>query len=175
MSPFKRLFDEHFGAIYGYVAFRVAPDTDGARDITHEVFAAALASFSTLRQKNSAGAWLRGIARHKVADHFRARQAAAIPVGDAINAIPSHHDDALSPAQEAATQVSLVLRRLRRRDAEMLEEKYLEGRSVREIAEGRDMTKKAVESALSRARGAFRAAMSKVQPKEGNPHDREHE
>ena len=172
---FKRLFDQHFEAIYGYVAFRVAPDSDGAKDITQEVFIAALASFSTLRQNDSAGAWLRGIARHKVADYFRARQAAPASLGDAINGIQSRRDGPLSPAQEAAIQVSLILRRLHPREAEMLEDKYLEGRSVREIAESRGTTEKAVESALSRAREAFRTAMSEVRPKEDNPHDREHE
>ena len=168
---FKRLFDQHFEAIYGYVAFRIAPDSDGAGDITQEVFMAALVSFPTLRQNDSAGAWLRGIARHKVADYFRARQTAPASVGDAVDEIRSRGDGAISPAQEAAIQVSLVLRRLQRRDAELLEEKYLEGRSVREIAESRGTTEKAVESALSRAREAFRTAISEVRPKEGNPHD----
>jgi RNA polymerase sigma-70 factor (ECF subfamily) len=170
---FEQLFDRHFEDIYGYVAFRIAPDIDGARDVTHEVFTAALESFSTLRQNNSAGAWLRGIARHKVADYFRHRQAAPTSVGDAINEIRSHRDGPVSPAESAAVQVSIALRRLQRRDADLLEEKYLEGRSVREMAESRGTTEKAVESALSRAREAFRAAMSEVQTKEGYPNDQE--
>lgn len=170
---FKQLFDRHFGPTYGYVAFRLAPDIDGAQDVTHEVFAAALASFSTLRQNDSAGAWLLGIARHKVADYFRNRRAAPVSVGDAINLVQSHRDGPLSPAQVAAIQVSIALRRLPRRDAELLEEKYLEGCSVREMAETRGTTEKAVESALSRAREAFRAAMSEVQTKEDHPNDQE--
>jgi len=172
---FEQLFDRYFEEIYGYVAFRLAPDIDGAKDVTHEVFTAALASFLTLRQNDSAGAWLRGIARHKVADYFRARRAAPTSVGDAINQVQCYRDGPLSPAQEAATQVSIVLRRLHRPDAELLEEKYLEGRSVREMAESRGTTEKAVESALSRAREAFRTAMSEVQTKEDYPHDQEHE
>jgi RNA polymerase sigma-70 factor (ECF subfamily) len=170
---FEELFDRHFEEIYSYVAFRVAPDIDGARDVTHEVFTAALASFSTLRQNESGGAWLRAIARHKVADYFRNRRAAPTSVGDAINQVRSHGDGPLSPAQVAAIQVSIALRRLPRRDAELLEEKYLEGRSVREMAGSRGTTEKAVESALSRAREAFRVIMSEVQTKEDYPNERE--
>jgi RNA polymerase sigma-70 factor, ECF subfamily len=174
-TQFKELFEQYFEAIYGYVAFRTAPDSDGARDITQETFAAAWASLPTLRQNDRAGAWLRGIARHKVADYFRARQIAPLSIGDAINEIRSQRKSSLAPAQEAALQVSLVLRSLHPQDAEMLEEKYLEGHSVREIAQSRGMTEKAVESVLSRAREAFRTATSQVRQEEGNPNDREHE
>jgi len=165
---FEQLFDRHFEEIYGYVAFRIAPDMDGAGDVTNEVFTAAFASLPTLRQNDRAGAWLRGIARHKVADYFRSRRSAPASAGDAINQVQSRGDRPLSPAQAAAVQVSIALRRLQRRDAELLEEKYLEGRSVREMAESRGTTEKAVESALSRAREAFRAAMSEVQTKEAS-------
>jgi len=168
---FEQLFDRHFEEIYGYVAFRLAPDIDGARDVTQEVFTAALASFLSLRQNEKAGAWLRGIARHKVADYFRNGRAAPASVGDAINEVRSRPDGPLSSAQAAAIQVSIALRRLPQRDAELLEDKYLESRSVKEMAESRGTTEKAVESALSRAREAFRAIMSEVQTKEGYPNE----
>jgi DNA-directed RNA polymerase specialized sigma24 family protein len=57
-----------------------------------------------------------------------------------------------------ALQVSRLLRTLPDGYAELLEEKYLEGFSVRDMAARRGQSEKAVESAHGRARETFRDA-----------------
>jgi DNA-directed RNA polymerase specialized sigma24 family protein len=47
--------------------------------------------------------------------------------------------------------------------ANLLEEKYLDGLSVRQIAQRRGVGEKSVESALSRAREAFREKYERLQ------------
>ncbi len=153
------LFDRHFETVYGYVAYRVAPDLDAARDITQEVFLAALRALPAGLSDGSVAAWLRSVARNKTADYFRARRDCSSLPADAVD----HQEKPAEPrAQEQATLVSLVMRRLPRHCADLLEDKYIEGLSVREIAQREGSSEKAVESALSRAREAFRKVFGEL-------------
>ena len=161
-SDFAATFDRHFDDVYGYVAYRLVPDLDAAAEVTQEVFLAALKGWAAYRGNGPPLNWLRAIARRKVADHFRSRPSQGRQVNVDVLATPA--DDA-GPA-ERALLVSQVMRSLPGDYAELLEEKYLEGLSVREIAQRRKATEKAVESALSRARLAFREKFLKMQPNE---------
>ncbi len=69
----EAVFDRHFDDVYGYVAYRLAPDLEAARDVTQEVFLAALRSWASYRGDGAVVSWLRAIARRKVADHLRLR------------------------------------------------------------------------------------------------------
>ena len=153
------LFDRHFETVYGYVAYRVAPNVEAARDITQEVFLAAVRGLPAGLSEGSAIAWLRSVARNKTADYFRTRRECPSLPADAGDL----YAGPLEPATpEQATLVSLTMRRLPRHMADLLEDKYIEGLSLREIAQRTGSTEKAVESALSRAREAFRKAFGKL-------------
>jgi RNA polymerase sigma-70 factor (ECF subfamily) len=53
-----------------YVASQIHHPND-VEDITQEVFLAAYRQLGTFRREDEFGAWLRGIARNKLHDHFR--------------------------------------------------------------------------------------------------------
>lgn len=57
---------------------------------------------------------------------------------------------------ETRTLVNATMSQLAPQHREALEGKYVDGKSVRELANGWKMSEKAVESQLSRARQAFR-------------------
>ena len=67
----------------------------------------------------------------------------------------------LWPLAHAAERVARALATLPDRYEAVLRAKYLEGRSVQDIASAWDETPKAVESLLTRARQAFRKAYEK--------------
>lgn len=160
----KAMFEQHFDAVYAYVAYRVAPDRQAAEDLTQEVFLAAFESMASFRGDCSALSWLRMIARNKVADHFRARVVAAAPAPLASIEDPAAQVAAVwTQRQERALRVSVALRRLPAGYADLLEEKYLDGLSVRLMAQRRGQSEKSVESALSRARVAFREIYHRLQ------------
>ncbi len=123
---FEQIFDRYFERVYGYVAYRVAGNREIAKDITQEVFLAALQALPNFRGVRGDGpvlTWLRSIARNKVADHFRARE--GLPertLDDRSLDIDLH----LSEKQDRAVLVSLVMRELPSNYGELLEEKYLE-------------------------------------------------
>lgn len=159
----EALFDQCFEELYAYIAYRTAPDREAAQDITQDVFLAAVQARNSFRNDCSVLSWLRGIARNKIADHFRAlalnTQAA---LGD-LTSEPPAPDPELTDAQQQAALVAQALRRLPGNYAELLEEKYLEGFSVKQISQQHGQTEKAVESALTRARNAFREIYQRLQ------------
>ncbi len=162
----KVLFDQYFEPVYAYLAFRVLPDVEAAMDLSQEVFLAAASQLDSLRHPQAARAWLLGIARNKAAEHFRSRASSrvvdieraahvleALPLSSSIGHI----------GRERVALVSMALRQLTPRHAELLEDKYIRGLSLRAIASARDDSEKAVESALARARQAFRSAYANLQ------------
>ena len=149
------VYDRHFDDLYAYVAYRLGGHGEAAGDIVQEVFLAALRRLGEFRPDRPVLVWLRSIARRKVADHFR--NIGRRPVGELGDPIACDPGES-SEAGERALQVSLAMRRLPERYAELLEEKYVDGLSVKQIAEQHGATEKAIESALYRARDALRDA-----------------
>jgi RNA polymerase sigma-70 factor (ECF subfamily) len=69
-------------AVYRYVRARLAPRHDQVEDLVQEVFLSAWESLSQYRGTGSLEAWVMGIARHKVENHYRERLRAPEPIED---------------------------------------------------------------------------------------------
>jgi RNA polymerase sigma factor (sigma-70 family) len=67
---FEKLFEEHFDAIYGYLARRVGPDL--ARDLAAETFTRAYAGRKRFDpSRGQPRAWLFGVAHNLLRRHYR--------------------------------------------------------------------------------------------------------
>lgn len=160
---FEAVFEKHFADIYGYLAFRLAPRIEDARDLTQDVFIAGLKGWETFRGESTPLQWLRAIARRKVADYFQ-RRPESISIETILSSCQTGSD---SSAAERAERLSVVMRSITDESRELLEEKYLDGVSVREMARRRGRTEKAIESALGRARAAVREKFIQYQTRAG--------
>ena len=108
--------------------------------------------------------WVHGVIRHKAMDHHRskARRSAALnqrAVLQEASEAQKQSDSRPAARSEQAEQVNdvvAVLESLDETKRQCLEWKYLERLSVREMAARLDVTEKAVESLLYRARLEFR-------------------
>lgn len=153
---FAELYGRHFREVYSYVAFRLTPDYETAADITQDVFLAAWEALERVQACQAPSGWLRTVARNKVADHLRRRIARP---ERAMDSVLSASAEIVAPPpslrQERAQIVSAVMRKLPARYAQILEEKYLDGLSVSQIASLHGRREKAVEALLWRARQAF--------------------
>jgi RNA polymerase sigma-70 factor (ECF subfamily) len=69
-SAFADLYRQHVKQVYRYILSRVSNVAD-AQDLTSQTFLTALESLAHYRAQGAFGAWLMGIARHKVMDHYR--------------------------------------------------------------------------------------------------------
>src|SRR5262252_6974823 len=138
--------------VYSYIRKRIMPRQEAVDDLVQEVFLAAWKSLKDFRGDAGLRYWLLGIARHKVEDYYRSRlREAAWPAGeDEATAEPG-----ITPLLEeqldrelARDRVYRVLSNLPENYCLALMWRYLEDRSIREIAEATGKTEKAVERVL---------------------------
>ena len=161
LNGFEAVCNRHFDELYGYVGYRLAPDFNAAADITQDVFLAACKAWTSYKDNGFALSWLRSIARRKVADHFRAQAKGARP-GGAPAAEQGVHEPHTTDAEGNALIIASVMKALPEDHVCLLEEKYLDLLSVREMAQRRQMTEQAVASALHRARQSFKAYFERI-------------
>jgi RNA polymerase sigma-70 factor (ECF subfamily) len=145
------LYDAALPDVYGYLAARCGSATV-AEDLTSETFLAAVDAVRRGTVPDLTVAWLIGVARHKLVDHWRrqgrerdnAEAAAEQPVDEwdvRLDQMTAHATLAeLGPHHRSA----LTLR-------------YLDGLPVREVAACLGRTEGATEVLLVRAKAAFRA------------------
>ena len=149
---FRAWYDATLPRVYGYLLLRAGRDHQVAEDLAQETFAEFVRSRHRYDGRTDLVAWIIGIARHRLIDHYRRAERrqrslvrlaaergrpqplferASDPILDAIEGLP--------PAQRAA----VVLR-------------YVDDLPVREVARLLQRSESATESLLSRARETLR-------------------
>jgi RNA polymerase sigma-70 factor, ECF subfamily len=127
------LYDEHAGALLGYVSRLTAGDRQRAEDIVQETFLRAWRHPEALAaERGSLRPWLFTVARNLAVDAHRARRARPREVSDeALAVVPA--SDELDRALEA-WQVADAVATLSPEHRSVLVETYYRGRSVAESA-----------------------------------------
>lgn len=148
------LYDEALPAVYGYFVRRCG-DRGTAEDLTSDTFLAAMDAARKDPPPPMTVPWLIGVARHKLADHYRRRHDRfTVPMAEPPEpAIPSDEWDAELDRIVAES----VLARLPDHHRTVLSLRYIDDRSVGECAELIGRTVHATEALLVRARRAFRS------------------
>ena len=148
------LYDDALPAVYGYFIRRCG-DRGTAEDLTSETFLAAMDAARRDAPPQLSVAWLIGVARHKLADHYRRRHDRFT---DPVAEVPEPVDPADGWDAELDRIVAeSVLARLPDHHRTVLALRYLDDRSVPECAELIGRTVHATEALLVRARRAFRS------------------
>jgi RNA polymerase sigma-70 factor (ECF subfamily) len=153
------LYDSALPHVYGYLLSRCGQRAV-AEDLTAETFLAAVDAVRAGRPGPGplSPAWLLGVARHKLSDHWR-RQAREERMLHAVAAGPGATDDG-DPWDERldALRAREVLARLRPYHRAALTLRYMDDLPVPEVAGVLGRSVHATEALLVRARSAFRAA-----------------
>jgi len=169
---FTEFFDGYFPGLFRFALARVGRNEDAAEEVVQATLCAAIAKLQTFRGEAALFTWLCTFCRHEVSAFYRdkGRNHAAVAlveddpeVAAALESLAAASDsgpEAAMRRDETARLVHLLLDRLPPRYAAALEWKYIEGLSVAEIAARFDLTAKATESMLTRAREAFREGFS---------------
>ena len=127
-----------------------------AEDLTAETFLAAVTAVQKGTVPDLTVAWLVGVARHKLVDHWR-RQAREERQLRAVEETAVPWEDPWD-AHLDATRARAVLDMLGPHHRGALVLRYLDGLPVPEVAEQLGRTVHATEALLVRARAAFRRA-----------------
>ncbi len=146
--------------IYAYVHSRLVPRCDLVDDLVQEVFLAAWENLEQYRGTSPLQAWLMGIARHKVEDHYRARLRAPGALDDLdgdSEVLASFPDfEGLLEQEQVRKNTWRVMSSLPEQYRLALIWRYWEKASARDMAAKTGKTEKAIERLLSRARAEFR-------------------
>jgi RNA polymerase sigma-70 factor (ECF subfamily) len=147
------LYDRALPQVYGYLIARCGNESV-AEDVTSETFLAAVDALRRDAVPNLTVAWLVGVARHKLVDHWRrvGREERKL---EAV-ADPDEGEEVDWDAKLDADRAHQVLAELGAHHRSALVLRYLDGLTVGEVAEILDRTVHATEALLVRARLAFR-------------------
>ena len=161
----REFFRRHLDALYEFVHYRAGGDRGLAEDVVQDTLLVALDRLRAFDGRSSLHTWLCGIAKNKLRAQRRKRRPVLLEdlleeVDPEIDAILARVDREPLPdwvLERAETQelVGATLSSLPPDYREVLVDKYLEDKSVSEIAARRGKTDKAAESTLHRARLAF--------------------
>lgn len=163
------LYDTALDEVYGYLVSRCGSPAV-AEDLASETFLAAADAVQRRPPADLTVAWLIGIARHKLADHWR-RAARDDRLLRAVDAEPDQSADRWDAHLDVLT-ARQTLAALGPHHRGALTLRYVDGLAVREVAECIGRTEKATEVLLVRARAAFR---TEYETHHREAHDREEE
>ncbi len=154
------LYDRALPDVYGYLAARCG-SASVAEDLTSETFLAAVDAVQRHTVPELTVAWLIGVARHKLVDHWRRLERDDRLVDD-LHPAPDPVDDWDVRLDALAAHDTLATLGGHHRSALAL--RYLDGLPVREVAACLGRTEGATEVLLVRARAAFRASYENGRP-----------
>lgn len=177
-TAWAELYDRHIREIYGYVFHMVGGNTPTTEDIVQATWMRALQGFLRFDSAtDQVRAWLFAIARSQVALHYR-RQRSGIGAANELDVEEVSVTSQVSPASlepldelqrlELAQVVRASLLELSDSYRELLQAKYVERKTVSELASLHGKTEKAIEGLLSRARAELRNVLAWYFSKHGD-------
>lgn len=173
-AAFRAFFGTYFPRVYRFALPRLGNDAEACKEVVQSTLIKAMRALAGFRGDAALFSWLCQICRRQIADYLRANKRHSQNVvliddtpglREALEAIAAPAaDEPLQGYGTAETRrlVQSVLDRLPSRYGDVLEWKYIEGRSVEEIGDLLGVGQTAAQSLLARARTAFREALETV-------------
>jgi RNA polymerase sigma-70 factor, ECF subfamily len=152
-EPVAAIYPVALPQVYGYLLPRCG-SVVVAEDLTAETFTAAVAATRRHPPPHVTVAWLIGIARHKLVDHWRRVEREQRGLAAVEQEHPAGEDPWSAVLDAQAAHVALLRLSLPQRMALTL--RYLDGLPVPEVARHLDRSVHATETLLVRARAALR-------------------
>jgi len=164
---FDRFFDENFARLYRFALTRLSDDPDAAREVAQITLARAVRKLHTYRAESALFTWLCAICRNETSDWLakQGRYRQHIVLTEDLPEIQAAVDSFQAPEQmsperhyrrvEVLRLIQVALDKLPARYGDVLEWKYIEGHSVKEISTRLNIGTEATQSLLARAKRAF--------------------
>jgi RNA polymerase sigma factor (sigma-70 family) len=150
-QAWRQLFDRHFDAVYRFCLVLTGARHDLAEELTQQVFVTAARRIHRFDPSRAAfRAWLYGVARN----HHMATQTREQRRKRHEESSSSSSSEMIAPG-ETDLRVHEALARLPSHYRIVLDEKYLRGLTMTEIAANNGASVEAIESLLRRARAGF--------------------
>ncbi|MHB8485010.1 MAG: RNA polymerase sigma factor [Candidatus Acidiferrales bacterium] len=143
-SRFAELYENHFERVYAYIARRVG-NRDDAQDLTSEVFHQALANIAKFEWRGAPfAAWLMRIASNAIADKWRgASRERGNPTQE--NSERADFEEARFEEADDRARLFRLVKTLPSAQRRVVEMRFAEEKSIREIAQAIGKTEGAVK------------------------------
>lgn len=165
-EAFEFFIDEYYPRIHRFAASRLLNERELVDDVVQNVFRHAIEGLERYRGEAALFTWLCSICRYKIYELLRSRgRERTVDIGaddpeirGALESLARLEMDAFDriEKEELASLVRAVLDHLPIHYEKALRWKYVDDLSTREIATNLNVSSKAAESLLTRARSAFR-------------------
>jgi len=164
---FDRFFDENFARIYRFALVRLSDDPDAAREVAQITLTRAVRKLSSYRAESALYTWLCAICRNETSDWLarQGRYREHIVLVEDFPEIQAAVDslqlpDQMSPEHnykrvQLIRLIQVALDKLPAQYGDVLEWKYIEGHSIKEISEKLNIGTEATQSLMARAKRAF--------------------
>jgi RNA polymerase sigma-70 factor (ECF subfamily) len=161
---FDAFYQEYFDKLYRFVLARVEHQHHIAEDIVQSSLCKAIDKLDTFRGEASLLTWLCTFCRYEMSAYFKLKNKSPSLIDDqpelkaqieSLSIVMQQQPENEYLQQELNRVVHLTLDNLPERYAQVVELKYIQGYTVKEIAINMHVTAKTVESLLSRARPVF--------------------
>lgn len=152
-------YKKYYPGIRGFVEKKI-DDQGLVEEMTNDILMAGFNSLSTFKHDCSEFSWLCGIAKHKIIDYYRKKKIKTI-LFSACPVFEEIADKALTPERdclknELKKEIKKTFEEIGEGYKKILRLKYIEGWKIEQIAEKLELSVKAVESKLMRAKVKFR-------------------
>jgi RNA polymerase sigma-70 factor (ECF subfamily) len=164
---FEQFFEENFARLFRFALTRLSDDPDAAREVAQITLTRAIRKLHTYRAESALFTWLCTICRNETSDWLakQGRYREHIVLVEDFPEIQAAVDSLQSPEQmsperhyrrvELLRLIQVALDRLPAKYGDVLEWKYIEGHSIKEISQRMKIGPEAAQSLLARAKRAF--------------------
>jgi len=167
-AALERFYEAHVDGLYAFVFYRVGRDETIAEDVVQETFLQALDRLDDYDpDRGSMSSWLcvlsRNVIRRHVKSHRRSQELQAMwdRIDETLAQVFAALDrepltDEVIEREETRDLVNVTIAHLPDRYRAVLEQKYVGGQTLADLAQRLDVSEDAAKSLLARARRAFR-------------------
>ncbi len=164
---FDQFFDENFARLYRFALTRLSDDPEAAREVAQLTLTKAVRKLGTYRAESALYTWLCAICRNETSDWLarQGRYRDHVVLTEDLPEVRAAVESFQVPQQmtpenyyrrvEMLRLIQVALDNLPAKYGDVLEWKYIEGYSTREIAARMNIGAEATQSLLARARRAF--------------------
>lgn len=157
-DAFREFFAGYFQRLFAYLLVITSGNEDLARELLQQTMLRVARHIRTFESENEFWRWLTVLARTRAVDETRKHRR----YRSFLERLWFFRSSA-PPSKEGEEAIRLSLHeeldRLPDEDRRILESKYIEGQSVREIAQLCGLSEKAIESRLTRARAKLKETL----------------
>lgn len=133
LDAFGELVRLHEGWVRGFLRSRIR-DWSSADDLAQDVFVTAFRRIRDFRGESGFEAWLRGIAVNHLRNFVRKRREECIGGSDELQGLLDREPPGIEAGGPSLDALQECLRRIDGPSRELLDARYVKGRSVRELA-----------------------------------------